>query len=136
MILYINSVGFDMVEFGLIPEQGEKKALRQKSFAIDKRNADHVLIYLKRFLGPKPTTLAITKIYVVSGPGSFTGIRTGVSVALALGFGWNIPVYGIAKSIVPNDLKSLTAMKLKKITPAFIPEYGAEPNITIAKQDK
>jgi tRNA threonylcarbamoyladenosine biosynthesis protein TsaB len=36
----------------------------------------------------------LDEIKVATGPGSFTGIRVGVSVANALGFGLNIPVNG------------------------------------------
>ncbi len=36
----------------------------------------------------------LTGIEVETGPGSFTGIRVGVSVANALGFSLNIPVNG------------------------------------------
>lgn len=36
----------------------------------------------------------LTAIEVATGPGSFTGLRVGVSVANALGFGLGIPVNG------------------------------------------
>ena len=40
----------------------------------------------------------ITRVYVSTGPGSFTGLRVGCSVANALGFLLEVPV---------NDLKEL-----------------------------
>jgi tRNA threonylcarbamoyl adenosine modification protein YeaZ len=44
------------------------------------------------------------RIYVDIGPGSFTGIRVGVSAAKALGFAWQAPVYGF------NGLELVAAM--------------------------
>ena len=53
----------------------------------------------------------ITAISVHPGPGSFTGLRVGFSVANALGFALNIPVNGKQPGTV-------------------FPEYGEEPHIT------
>lgn len=44
--------------------------------------------------GIKPE--ALNQIQVITGPGSFTGIRIGLAVANALGFALNIPVNGKA----------------------------------------
>lgn len=45
----------------------------------------------------------ITKIEVNPGPGSFTGIRVGISIANALGFLLSIPVNGlpVGKTVIP-----------------------------------
>ena len=40
--------------------------------------------------GEKPTAIG-----VVTGPGSFTGIRLGIAYAKGLALGWNIPLIGI-----------------------------------------
>ncbi len=45
----------------------------------------------------------LTEIEVSEGPGSYTGLRVGASVAQALGFSLNIPVNG--KLNQPVDLK-------------------------------
>ncbi len=39
----------------------------------------------------------VTKIVVNKGPGSFMGVRVGVSIALALSFAWNVPVKAVPK---------------------------------------
>lgn len=47
----------------------------------------------------------VTEIEVVTGPGSFTGLRVGVSIANTLGWVLNVPVNGkdVKKSpVVPN----------------------------------
>lgn len=38
----------------------------------------------------------ISEIYVTLGPGSFTGVRIGISAALGLKLGLNVPLYGIS----------------------------------------
>jgi len=55
----------------------------------------------------------LTSIKVNLGPGSFTGLRVGVSVANALGFALNIPV---------NSSKN-----------PVVPQYGKLPNISQPK---
>lgn len=38
----------------------------------------------------------LDKIFVVNGPGSFTGIRVGVSIAKTIAWGFNIPIYPVS----------------------------------------
>lgn len=52
-----------------------------------------VLPMIKKLLGKKPLT-KITKIEVNPGPGSYTGLRVGMSIVNALGFALKIPVNG------------------------------------------
>ena len=44
----------------------------------------------------------VSDIYVHIGPGSFTGLRVGASVANALGYLLDIPVNGGTTSVVPD----------------------------------
>ena len=71
------------------------------------------------------------------GPGSFTGLRVGISVANAFGYGLNIPVIGkahltgTAKERVNQLLKLTTKLKnFRQVRPV----YGSLPNITKAKR--
>lgn len=57
--------------------------------------SQNVLVLIKELLKSKKIKLSdITEIKVNEGPGSFTGLRVGVSVANALGFALKIPVNG------------------------------------------
>jgi tRNA threonylcarbamoyladenosine biosynthesis protein TsaB len=71
-------------------------------------------------------------IAVYRGPGSFTGLRIGISVANALADGLAIPVVGGSgeawKGQAANRLGNGAT---EKIT---LPEYGAEPHITQQKK--
>jgi tRNA threonylcarbamoyl adenosine modification protein YeaZ len=53
-------------------------------------NIEHLL----RLTGTNPKTL--TAVVVAQGPGSFNGLRVGVSVAKGLAFSLNIPIVGIS----------------------------------------
>lgn len=61
--------------------------------AIDHRKAQAVLPIVEQLLKEHNLRVAdITSIEVNPGPGSFTGVRVGVTIANALGFLLNIPV--------------------------------------------
>ncbi len=58
---------------------------------------------VQRLLEEKKAELSDLKaIEVVTGPGSFTGLRVGVSIANALGYALGIPVNG--KKISEKDI--------------------------------
>lgn len=50
----------------------------------------------------KKTDGSINQIKVNLGPGSFTGLRVGVTIANALGWTWQIPVNGKKQIVIPN----------------------------------
>jgi len=83
-------------------------------------------------------TLADTKKIVVNtGPGSFTGLRIGLSIANALAYALNIPIAGIVcpknyEDLMEKGIKSLEGRN--KFGGAVLPEYGSEPNITKPKK--
>jgi len=61
----------------------------------NKDKSQKVLALIDKVLKSHDKTIHdITEIKVHTGPGSFTGIRVGVSVAQAIGFACSIPVNG------------------------------------------
>lgn len=71
-------------------------------------------------------------VVVYEGPGSFTGLRIGVSVANALGYGLGVPVVSeTGDDWLNKGLKRL--QNTKKFTPVQ-PMYGADPHITQPKK--
>jgi tRNA threonylcarbamoyladenosine biosynthesis protein TsaB len=132
MILFIDSSGYDQLHLAVI--DSEKSSVKEKKIKITYPETEKTLGYLDQFLKSNKFKLDnVKKIIVVSGPGSFTGIRVGVSMSLAFSFAKDIPLYSITKDKVPKKLKDIGDLKLKKVKSEFDPEYGAEPNITIKK---
>lgn len=73
------------------------------------------------------------QVVVFQGPGSFTGLRIGISVANAIAYALDIPVTGLveghwAKRIDRKDEKSMTFQS------PVVPIYGADPHITQQKK--
>lgn len=75
----------------------------------------------------------ITGVIVYKGPGSFTGLRIGITVANTLAYGLSVPVVGEAEEHqwLERGLKALKSGRNDKLV---LPEYGAEANITMPKK--
>mgnify|MGYP001592160353 FL=1 len=65
------------------------------------------------------TLKSIKAIVVNQGPGSFTGVRVGITIANALGWSKNIPVYGYCSQ--KSDLGKILAKVLKEKKKNFSP---------------
>lgn len=76
-------------------------------------------------------------IVVVTGPGHFSYLRTGISIANALGWVLGIPVVGLTTNqfLSDRDLieKGIALVKKTKAFKPVLPVYGKEPNITIKR---
>lgn len=128
MTLYINTSEFHNLELALITDAGIKKLDKDLAFNENFKTLDLIEKFLKQH---KAKWQDVKKIVVCSGPGSFTGIRVGVSLAQALGLALNIPVMAVPKNKVPKNLTKLPGIKLPdKLTL----HYGAKPNITKPKK--
>jgi tRNA A37 threonylcarbamoyladenosine modification protein TsaB len=72
-------------------------------------------------------------VVVNLGPGSFTGLRVGISVANAFGYGLQIPVLGKAHLVgnTPDRIEQLLQLttRIKKFQ-QVLPVYGSPPHIT------
>jgi len=111
MTLYIDTTDFNRATFAV--SDGHK--VIRRVYKIDPHKSHETLARLGEFLKsanikPSPFGLLgspsprgrggeqrIKKIIVNKGPGSYTGVRVGVTIAQALGFAWGVPVKAVAK---------------------------------------
>jgi tRNA threonylcarbamoyladenosine biosynthesis protein TsaB len=90
-ILYIDTTNNKEVIVGLCVD--EKEFIKKQP--LDRKKAQVILPMIENLLKEHGLDLKkLTAIEVNSGPGSFTGIRVGLSVANTLGFLLQIPVNG------------------------------------------
>lgn len=73
----------------------------------------------------------IEGVVVYKGPGSFTGLRIGISVANALAYGLDVPIVAAQNDWIENGIATIMEDKTDKIA---LPEYGAPVHITKPKK--
>ncbi len=91
VILSLDTSRYDKLAVGL--EIDNKKIVLEEDF--DYRKSQGVLPLLKRIVEENDLTFSdLTAVEVNIGPGSFTGLRVGVSIANTLGSILQIPING------------------------------------------
>lgn len=74
----------------------------------------------------------LTGVIAYRGPGSFTGLRIGITVANAVAYGQHLPIAGAMGSAWrENGVRRLNDGQTDRIV---LPEYGAAPHITPARK--
>jgi tRNA threonylcarbamoyladenosine biosynthesis protein TsaB len=91
--------------------------------------SSQLLSHLSELLrNQRATWDALTGVVVFRGPGSFTGLRIGVTVANAIAYAQDIPIVGTTgEDWVTAGLGRLADGKTDT---QVVPHYGAAPNIT------
>jgi tRNA threonylcarbamoyladenosine biosynthesis protein TsaB len=89
IILTIDTSSNETVTVGLVID-GKEKTVKK---TLDKNKAQVVLPIVEELLHSHDLNMSdLTGIQVDRGPGSFTGLRVGVSIANTLGIFLNIPI--------------------------------------------
>jgi tRNA threonylcarbamoyladenosine biosynthesis protein TsaB len=94
--------------------------------------AETIHLQIKKLLDSNALTLSdIGGIVVFRGPGSFTGLRIGISVANALAAGLGLPIVGdVGNNWVGRGIIKLIDGENEKLV---VPEYGSPPHTTKPK---
>ena len=75
---------------------------------------------------------AISGIIVYKGPGSFTGLRIGITVANTLAYASSIPIVGASgDNWLQDGMSALSSGSNEKL---ILPEYGGQVHITENKK--
>jgi tRNA threonylcarbamoyladenosine biosynthesis protein TsaB len=77
----------------------------------------------------------ISGVIVYKGPGSFTGLRIGITVANTLAYSLSVPIVGEANEHRWLE-RALEALKAGRNDKLVLPEYGAEAHITAPRGHK
>lgn len=132
MLLFINTTNVDRAEIALV---GEKK-ITKANFEINRDLSEKLLPAIKALL--KKTRMSFSDILileVVTGRGSYTGLRIGASTANALAYSLKIPIFQVDSKAIFG--KNLARLYLKKAKIGQIsPIYGGPPNITKSNRRK
>jgi tRNA threonylcarbamoyladenosine biosynthesis protein TsaB len=113
-------------EIGLF-DDGTK--LAYSTWPAHRQLAETIHLKIKELLESQGRSLDDLKsVAVYKGPGSFTGLRIGLSVANAMAYSMNIPV--IAKTSDNWIEQANQALKQGVNDRIAMPEYGALPHIT------
>jgi tRNA threonylcarbamoyladenosine biosynthesis protein TsaB len=117
-------------EIGLY--EGETKRVYDTWHA-DRQLAETLHLRLRTMLETHDHALTdLDGITVFKGPGSFTGLRIGISVANALADGLKIPIVGTeGEDWIGKGLQLLGKGKNEVVV---LPEYGSPPHITLPKK--
>ena len=101
-------------------------------FFIDKNNNDTSSKVMKVLKDAVDDINTVDKIFVVNGPGSFTGLRIGITVANSIAYANGVAIVGcMSDDWLGHGVEQLNGGVDNQIV---LPEYGAAPHITPARK--
>lgn len=128
MDLLIDAQNIASISFGRV--EGNSVVLEQTVCA---RPEEYLLVLQKTLKQWDQAPDRIEKIFVITGPGSFTASRVSTTIANALAFAKDVPILALEN---PNHLplKGLDLSTAKVVASYAIPTYDRPPEITVSKK--
>ncbi len=117
-------------EIGLYEDEAQ---LAYEVWQAHRQLAETINIKIEQLLKSQGKRLEdLQAIVCYKGPGSFTGLRIGISVANAMAYGLEIPIVGVAEEDkwLQRGIERIISSEDDKIV---VPEYGAPAHITKPK---
>lgn len=117
-------------ELGLYDNQSE---IAYEKWQAHRQLAETIHKKIAELFDARGLTLSdITGIVIYQGPGSFTGLRIGMSVANALAYSLGVP---IAATTGDEWIRSgVESLKINPNKTSVLPEYGAVANTTTPRK--
>lgn len=112
-------------EIGLYDDQ---KQLAYEAWQAHRQLAETLYVKIEELLKSQGKELKdIQGIVAFKGPGSFTGLRIGLTVANALSYSLGVPVIATGGTWIEDGIETLLAGKGQK---AAVPDYGSDAHVT------
>ncbi|HET9412095.1 MAG TPA: hypothetical protein VFO38_04565 [Candidatus Saccharimonadales bacterium] len=120
-----------VAEIGLYSPSGEQ--MSHVTWQADRQLANDLLAKIhEQLLVQKADWPDVTGVVVFEGPGSFTGLRIGLTVANSIAYAQSVPIVGAQGE---DWVKSGLALLISgKNDTQVLPHYGAEAHITLPKK--
>ena|SRR5688572_26186053 len=120
-----------IAEISFYDDKGNK--IHHYSWDADRKLARDLLQMLTELLATVSADFSSLKgVIVFKGPGSFTGLRIGITVANTIAYGQSIPIVGATGDYwIADGLNRLAKFESDQIV---LPHYGAEANISTPKK--
>lgn len=116
-------------EIGLYENE---KQLAYGSWEAHRQLAETIHKKIEKLLQSKQKKLSdIQGIIVYKGPGSFTGLRIGISVANTISYSLSIPIIAETDAWIEFGIKKILEGKSDKVA---LPDYGSPVHITKQKK--
>jgi len=109
-----------------------QKQIAYEIWTAHRQLAEGLHLKIQELLTPHKLELDdIQAIIVFKGPGSFTGLRIGMSVANALAFGLSVPIVGESETQLKDwRTNGVSRILMGHDDKVVVPEYGAPVHIT------
>lgn len=117
-------------EIGLFDDEAK---LAYSTWPAHRRLAETIHLKIKEVLDSQGRSLdELGGIVIFKGPGSFTGLRIGLSVGNALAYSLGVPIIGsTGDTWIHNGASRLAQGEDDRLA---LPEYGSPPHITSPKK--
>lgn len=122
MILQIDTTNREKICLGLY-EKDEKSAEKCFEFETKDQSADLLIAIDNILKREKKIPQDLKAILINQGPGSYTGVRVGVTVANTLAWALNIPILGYRKENKEKILAKISKSKISKFSKIVLPYY-------------